>query len=150
MPANSRGVVCPKSGGSVKGQLLNEGSCIRQDVILLALLWTIFLQQWPCFEFLAFSSAALAVASSTFWRDPLMGWPSIVVSPNCLGPPVVPFYPFLGEGSTTKIDYRELRKGHPCSNLSAGQPMRHPMFIRPILINRHVQGLWTSQGLIVI
>ena len=24
-----------------------------------------------------------------------------------LGPPVVPFYPFLGEGSPTKIDYRE-------------------------------------------
>ena len=24
-----------------------------------------------------------------------------------LGPPVVPFYPFLGEGSPTKIDYRK-------------------------------------------
>ena len=26
-----------------------------------------------------------------------------------LGPPVVPFYPFLGEGSPTKIDYRKKR-----------------------------------------
>ena len=25
----------------------------------------------------------------------------------CLGPPVVPFYPFLVEGSPTKIDYRQ-------------------------------------------
>ena len=24
---------------------------------------------------------------------------------SCLGPPVVPFYPFWGEGSPTKIDY---------------------------------------------
>ena len=24
-----------------------------------------------------------------------------------LGPPVVPFYPFLGEGSPTKLDYRK-------------------------------------------
>ena len=24
---------------------------------------------------------------------------------TCLGPPVVPFYPFWGEGSPTKIDY---------------------------------------------
>ena len=27
---------------------------------------------------------------------------------NLLGPPVVPFYPFLGEGSPTKIDYRKV------------------------------------------
>ena len=25
-------------------------------------------------------------------------------SPHCLGPPVVPFYPFFGEGSPTKIE----------------------------------------------
>ena len=27
-----------------------------------------------------------------------------------LGPPVVPFYPFLGEGSPTNIDYRKKRR----------------------------------------
>ena len=26
---------------------------------------------------------------------------------NLLGPPVVPFYTFLGEGSPTKVDYRQ-------------------------------------------
>ena len=26
---------------------------------------------------------------------------------GCLGSPVVPFYPFLGEGSPTKVDYRK-------------------------------------------
>ena len=31
------------------------------------------------------------------------GW----CKPHSLGPPVVPFYPFLGEGSPTKIDYRK-------------------------------------------
>ena len=36
-----------------------------------------------------------------------------------LGPPVVPFYPFLGEASPTKIDYR--KKG-TCSNFSTGGP----------------------------
>ena len=35
-----------------------------------------------------------------------------------LGPPLVPFYPFLEEGSPTKIDYRN--KGYPYSNLSTG------------------------------
>ena len=34
-----------------------------------------------------------------------------------LGPAVVPFYPFLGEGSPTKIDSRK-KIGHPYSNLS--------------------------------
>ena len=33
-----------------------------------------------------------------------LGAPSL---PFALGPPVVPFYPFLGEGSPTKIDYRK-------------------------------------------
>ena len=28
-----------------------------------------------------------------------------VLAQTCLGPPVVPFYPFLGEGSPPKIDY---------------------------------------------
>ena len=37
-----------------------------------------------------------------------------------LGPPVLPFYLFFGEGSTTKIDYRQ--KGYPYSNLSTGGP----------------------------
>ena len=44
---------------------------------------------------------------------PLSRVPSFVFWPHGtfqqLGPPVVPFYPFLGEGSPTKIDYR--RKG---------------------------------------
>ena len=39
-----------------------------------------------------------------------------------LGPPVEPFYPFSGEGSPTKIDYR--KKGYPYSNLSTGGPRR--------------------------
>ena len=43
-----------------------------------------------------------------------------LASKKCLGPPVVPFYPFLGEGSPTKIDYR--KKGYPYSNLSTGGP----------------------------
>ena len=38
----------------------------------------------------------------------------------CLGPPVVPFYPCLGEGSPTKIDYG--KKEYPYSNLSTGGP----------------------------
>ena len=37
-----------------------------------------------------------------------------------LGPPVVPFYPFWGEGSPTKIDCR--KKGYPYSKLSTGGP----------------------------
>ena len=39
-----------------------------------------------------------------------------------LGPPVVPFYPVLGEGSPTKIDYRN--KGTPYSNLFTGGPRK--------------------------
>ena len=39
---------------------------------------------------------------------------------ECLRPLVVPLYPFLGEGSPTKIDYR--KKRHPYSNLSTGGP----------------------------
>ena len=41
-------------------------------------------------------------------------------SVRLLGPPVVPFYPFLGEGSPTKIDYR--KKGYPYVNLSTKGP----------------------------
>ena len=37
-----------------------------------------------------------------------------------LGPPVVPFHPFLGEGSPTKIDYR--KSWCPYSKLSTGGP----------------------------
>ena len=37
-----------------------------------------------------------------------------------LGPPVVPFYPFWGEGSPTKIDHT--KKGYPYSSLSTGGP----------------------------
>ena len=37
-----------------------------------------------------------------------------------LGPRGVPFYPFWGEGSPTKIDYR--KKGYLYSNLSTGGP----------------------------
>ena len=39
---------------------------------------------------------------------------------SLLGPPVVPFYPFLGEGSPTEIDYR--KKRYPYSILSTGGP----------------------------
>ena len=42
---------------------------------------------------------------------------------SLLGSPVVPFYPFLGEGSPAKKDYR---KGYPYSNLSAGGPSLRP------------------------
>ena len=30
-----------------------------------------------------------------------------LIQDGFLGPPVVPFHPFLGEGSPTKIDYRK-------------------------------------------
>ena len=39
--------------------------------------------------------------------------PFVFVAPFCqehLGPPVLPFFPFLGEGSPTKIDYRKRKK----------------------------------------
>ena len=39
----------------------------------------------------------------------------------CLRSPSRPFYPFLEEGSPTKIGYRK-KKGFPCSNLSTGGP----------------------------
>ena len=39
-----------------------------------------------------------------------------------LGPPVVPLYPFFGEGSLTKIDYPEKGYPYPFSNLSTGGP----------------------------
>ena len=39
---------------------------------------------------------------------------------SLLGPPVVLFYPFFGEGFSTKIDYR--KKGYSSSTLSAGGP----------------------------
>ena len=51
------------------------------------------------------------------------GWLCSKLGLPDLGPPVVPFYPSLGEGSPTKIDYRE--KGCPCSNLSTGEPSDH-------------------------
>ena len=62
-----------------------------------------------------------------------------------LGPPVVPFYPFLGEdsrysarpGSPTKIDYR---KRVPLFNLSTGGPRYS---VRPNL--PHVRNAKTSQ-----
>ena len=40
-----------------------------------------------------------------------------------LGPPVVPFYPFWGECSPTKVDYRK-KIGYPYSTLSTGGPSR--------------------------
>ena len=40
-----------------------------------------------------------------------------------LGPPVVPFYPFLGEGSPTKLDYRT-KVGTLNPNLSTGGPSK--------------------------
>ena len=39
-----------------------------------------------------------------------------------LGPPVVPFYPFLGEGSRAKVDYRKTNRVPTYSNLSTGGP----------------------------
>ena len=42
-----------------------------------------------------------------------------------LGPQVVPVYPFLGEGSPTKIDHR--KRGYPYSNLSTGGPSATPL-----------------------
>ena len=42
-----------------------------------------------------------------------------------LGPPAVPFYPFVGEGSPTKIDHRKSKNKYPYSNLST----RGPSFI---------------------
>ena len=41
-------------------------------------------------------------------------------------PPVVPFYPFLEEGSPTKTDYR--KDGYPYSILSTGGPRWHPLW----------------------
>ena len=38
-----------------------------------------------------------------------------------LGPPAVPFYPFLGDNSPTKIDKTE-KRWYPYSNLSTGGP----------------------------
>ena len=43
--------------------------------------------------------------------------------------PVVPLYSFLGEGSPTKIDYREEKTRYPYSNLSTastGRPSQVP------------------------
>ena len=42
------------------------------------------------------------------------------VWPRILGPPVVPFYTSLGEGSPTNIDHR--KSWYPYSNLSTGGP----------------------------
>ena len=39
-----------------------------------------------------------------------------------LGPPVVPVYPFWGEGSPTKIYRLRQKIGYPYSNLSTGGP----------------------------
>ena len=39
-----------------------------------------------------------------------------------VGPPVVPFYPFFGGGSPTKIDHR--KSWYPYSHLSTGGPRR--------------------------
>ena len=44
-----------------------------------------------------------------------------------LGPPVVVYYLFWGEGSPTKIDYR--KKWYPYSNLSTGGPTRRWSFV---------------------
>ena len=41
----------------------------------------------------------------------------------------MPFYPFLGEGSPTRIDYR--KKGRPYSNLSTGGPSPRPQDTTP-------------------
>ena len=51
-----------------------------------------------------------------------------------LGPPVVPFYPFFGEGSPTTIVYR--KNGYPYSNLSTGGPS---CFSFRISVNRRNQ-----------
>ena len=52
-----------------------------------------------------------------------------------LGPPVVPFYPFFGEGSPTKIDYR-IKLVPSYSNLSTGGPRKPEVFSRVFLQNR--------------
>ena len=46
------------------------------------------------------------------WCEQVLGFQF----PAILGPPVVPFYPFFGEGSPTKGDYS--KKGYPYSNFS--------------------------------
>ena len=48
---------------------------------------------------------------------------------HSLGPPVAPFYPFFGEGSPTKIDYRKNK--YPYSILSTGGPsfLSHDLII---------------------
>ena len=65
----------------------------------------------------------------------------------CLGFAVVPFYPFLGEGSPTKIDYRQ-KIGYPYSNLSAGGPriLDNPQMgnhLQTIAPKARIQGTWT-------
>ena len=47
------------------------------------------------------------------------------------GPPVVPFYPFSGEGSPTKMDYRK-RKKYPCSNLKILEDLANQCGVRSI------------------
>ena len=39
--------------------------------------------------------------------------------------PVVAFYPFLGEGSPTQIDYRRKKSWYPYCNLSTEEPSFH-------------------------
>ena len=65
-----------------------------------------------------------------FRRQCIMWWFSWVLltrearqqlARNCLGPPVVPFYPYLGAGSPTKIHKKET-SGCPSSSLSTGAP----------------------------
>ena len=48
-------------------------------------------------------------ANPLILETPDLGLPetNLFFLPGLLGPPVVPFYPFLGEGSPTKIDYRK-------------------------------------------
>ena len=41
------------------------------------------------------------------WRPSPVG----LQSANIIGPPVVPFFPFWGEGSPTKIDYSKKKTG---------------------------------------
>ena len=45
----------------------------------------------------------------SFWENQSTPIDALTLSREnqILGPPVVPFYPFLGEGSPAKIDYRK-------------------------------------------
>ena len=70
-------------------------------------LWSLWFFPWPRILGILTSAKIAAFRKTEGTRKKWVPKFPTALQRSLLGPPVVPFYPFWGEGSPTKIDYRK-------------------------------------------